>query len=281
MNVFFIDGEFQPENRATISVNDIGLLRGYGIFDFLRTYNRRPFYLEEHIARLANSARLLDMALPYSENKIIDITMKTLAQNKDLAEANIRLVVTGGISADSITPANRTKLLVMVTDLHNCPAQWYRDGVAVITTNDERYIPSAKSTNYIPGILALSRARQQGAIESIYVDCRGRLLEGTTTNLFAFIGNKLVTPGISILPGITRKVVLKLVATEFDLEIRDIHRDEKRLLDEVFLTASNKEVVPVVRIDDHRVGQGKPGERTRRIMQLFADYTREYGQKKM
>ena len=94
------------------------------------------------------------------------------------------------------------------------------------------------------------------------------------------MGNKVVTPGISILPGITRKVVLKLIANEFDVEIRDIHKDEMRLMDEVFITASNKEVVPVVRMDDRVLSGGKPGERTRRIMQQFADYTREYGQMK-
>lgn len=278
MSTFYIDGEFLQEDQAAISVNDIGLLRGYGVFDFLRTYNRRPFYLEDHVARLANSARLIDLSLPCTEREVIDITMKTLEHNSNLTEANIRLVITGGISPDSITPAHKTKLLVMVTGLHHCPAEWYRDGAAVITTNDERYMPSAKSTNYIPGILALSRARQQGAIESIYVDRYGRLLEGTTTNLFAFIGNKLVTPGASILPGITRKVVLKLVEAEFEVEVRDIHRDELRILDEVFLTASNKEVVPVCRLDDYTISGGRPGERTRRIMDLFAGYTSRYGQ---
>jgi len=280
MNVFYVDGEYLSENQAAISVKDIGILRGYSVFDFLRTYCRRPFYLEDHVARLANSAKLLNLALPCKQSELIDITIKTLDHNKDLDEANIRLVITGGISADSITPTNKTKLLVMVTNVHNCPAEWYRDGAAIITTNDERYIPNAKSTNYIPGILALSRARQQGAIESIYVDRYGRLLEGTTTNFFAVMGNKVVTPGISILPGITRKVVLKLIAKEFDIEIRDIHRDEMRLMDEVFLTASNKEVVPVVRLDDLIVSNGKPGKHTRRIMQLFADYTRDYGQSK-
>ena len=281
MNLFYVGGEYLPENQAAISVKDMGLLRGYGVFDFLRTYNRRPFHLDDHVARLADSAKLLDLALPCNQNEIFDITMKTLARNKDLTEANIRLVITGGISADSITPANKTTLLVMITDLHNCPAEWYRDGTAIITTNDERYIPSAKSTNYIPGILALSRARQQGAIESIFVDRYGRLLEGTTSNFFAFIGDKLVTPGASILPGITRKVVLKLVQSEYDVVIRDVHRDEMRLMDEVFLTASNKEVVPVIRMDDRVIGGGKPAERTLRIMHLFADYTRSYGQKNL
>ena len=277
MNVFYVDGEFLPENEAVISINDIGLLRGYGIFDFLRTYNRRPFYLDEHVARLANSARLIDLELPCSQSEIVDITMQTLERNADLDEANIRLVVTGGVSEDSITPSNQTRLFVLVTGLHKCPAEWYRDGAAIITTNDERYIPTAKSTNYIPGILALSRARQQGAMESIYVDRLGRILEGTTANIFAFIRNKLVTPGNSILPGITREVVLKLVEKQFQVEIRDIHKDEMRLMDEVFITASNKEVVPVVRMDDRILSDGKPGEHTRWVMQQFADYTREYG----
>lgn len=280
MNVFYVDGEYLPENEAVISVNDIGLLRGYGVFDFLRTYNRRPFHLEEHISRLADSARIIGLELPCEEGRILEITNETLARNDTLTEANIRLVVTGGVSADSITPAREPKLLIMVTDLHHCPAEWYRDGAAIITTNDERYIPNAKSTNYIPGILALSRARQQGAIESIYVDRYGRLLEGTTTNFFAFIGHKLVTPGDAILQGITRKVVLKLVEKEFDIQIRDIQRTEMRLIDEIFLTASNKEVVPVIRMDDLTIGNGRPGERTQRVMQLFADYTRDFGQKK-
>ena len=126
MNVFCVAGEFLPENEAVISVNDIGLLRGYGVFDFMRTYNRRPFHLEEHISRLANSARLIGLALPHSESEIFELTMKTLARNPDHAEANIRLVVTGGVSADAITPSEKTKLLVMVTDLHHCPAQWHR-----------------------------------------------------------------------------------------------------------------------------------------------------------
>jgi branched-chain amino acid aminotransferase len=138
-------------------------------------------------------------------------------------------------------------------------------------------MPGSKSINYIPAILALGRARQQGAIESIYIDRNGRLLEGTTTNLFAFIGDTLVTPALSILPGITRQVIISLAKDKFDLQIRDVHKNEMRLMDEVFLTASNKEVVPVVRMDDIRFGGGTPGERTRQVMQMFAEYTRKYG----
>jgi branched-chain amino acid aminotransferase len=278
VNIYYIDGSYLPENRAVLSVNDLGLLRGYGVFDFLRTYNRRPFLLKEHVARLSQSAGLIGLSLPCSESDIMDIAMETLERNSGLGEANIRLVLTGGDSEDSITPSDRTRLLIMVTGLHHCPEQWYRDGAAVITTRDERYLPRAKTTNYLPAVLALSQARRKGAMESIYVDRSGRLLEGTTTNLFAFIDGTLTTPGNAVLLGITRKVILQLADGRFAVKIRDIQQEEIHRMEEVFITASNKEVVPIVRMDEYTIGRGRPGERTRRIMQLFAEYTHRYAQ---
>lgn len=281
MNIYYVDGEFVAEDRAAIPVNDLGVLRGYGVFDFMRTYKMRPFFLEDHIRRLETSARLIELAMPRTGLEIMDITMETLARNRGhMAEANIRMVITGGISPDAITPANAARLRVLVTPYQPCPAEWYRDGAAVITTPDERYMPCAKTTHYIPAILALSRAHRQGAMESLYVDRTHRLLEGTTSNVFAFIGDRLVTPGTAILPGITRQVVMALAQEDFDVEVRGIHRDEMRLMDEVFLTSSNKEVVPVVRMDGMTVGDGSPGPRTRRIMERFAAYTRDYGEGK-
>lgn len=277
MNIFYIDGEFVPENRSVVSVNDLGLLRGYGIFDFLRTYKRRPFYLKEHIDRLECSAKLIGLCLPHTKEEIFNIVTETLAKNVNLEEANIRILLTGGMTEDSITPLNKPRLIVMVTPATIFSEQIYKNGVAIITTHDERYIPGSKSINYIPGIIALNRAHQQDAIESVYIDRLGRVLEGTTSNYFAFIGNKLVTPGIAILPGITRQVVLKLAEKEFDVEIRDIYKEEIRLMDEIFITSSNKEVMPVVRADDVILGNGKPGEQTCRIMKMFKQYTSDYG----
>ncbi len=278
MDTNYIDGKYVSEEQSVIAVNDMAVLRGYGVFDFLRTYNRRPFRLKEHIDRLARSAKLIDLALPLSHEEIYDITMETVARNPDHEEVTIRLVITGGVSPDSITPQDKTQLMVMVTGLRACPVRWYENGAAIITTNDERYIPGAKTTNYIAAILALKRARQQQAIESVYVDRYGRLLEGTTSNFFTFIGDKLVTPGQSILPGITRQTVLDLAQDDFDVEIRDIHQNEMRMMDEFFITSSSKEIVPVTRMDALEIGGGKPGERTRYIMKKFSEYTKEYGE---
>ncbi len=124
-------------------------------------------------------------------------------------------------------------------------------------------MPGAKSINYIPAILCQAEARSQQAIEAVYVDRDGYLLEGTTSNLVALRGDTLITPPCDrILPGITRQVVLQLARREFAVEERQLHKDEIRLFDEAFLTSSVKEVVPVVAIDSVQVGDGRPGRRT-------------------
>ncbi len=279
MDVYYVNGKFVTENEAVISVNDMAILRGYGVFDFLRTYGKRPYRLKDHITRLQNSARLIDLKIPCPGQEIYDIVMDALNRST-YAEANIRLVVTGGVSADSITPGDGAKLLVMITDKHNLPAQWYSDGIKIILTHDERYCPGAKTTNYIPAILALRNARDQNAVESVYIDRYNRVMEGTTTNIFVFRGNTLITPVIDILPGITRQSVLALAADHFDIEERDLKKEELRLIDEAFISASNKEIVPVVQIDGMVVGDGRPGARTRKIMDIFAAHTAEYARGK-
>lgn len=277
MDIYYIDGEFVKAEESTITVNDMALLRGYGVFDFMRTYGGKPFYLDGHVKRLLRSATLIGLTVPWSDQEIIDITMETLKRNSH-EESNVRIVITGGVSPDSITPQGHPSLLVMVTPLHALPKEWYTDGVKVITSHLERFIPDAKTTNYIPGIMALENAKKQNAIESIYVDRHGNLLEGTTTNFYAFIDGKLVTPATGMLPGITRKVILELADGEFDVEMRDIKKDEIRLMDEAFLSASNKEIVPIIEIDCVTIGNGKPGKQTLKLRKLFNEFTTQYGQ---
>ncbi|MBW2592887.1 MAG: aminotransferase class IV [Deltaproteobacteria bacterium] len=276
MDIYYVDGKFVNEDDAVISVKDMSVLRGYGVFDFLRTYDGKPFHLEDHIKRLENSAKLIGIHVPCSNVEIADIVMQTLAKNNH-AESNIRLVITGGISPDSITPMDTSKLMVMVTDLHPLPPEWYTKGVKIITSNVVRYMPGAKSTTYLQAIVVLNNARDQGAIESIYVDQNNRLLEGTTTNLFMFSGDKLVTAKVGILPGITRQVLLDILKDEFEIEIRDIDKSEITNADEAFISASNKEIVPVIQIDDLTVGDGKIGPKVRRVTEIFTNYTTKYG----
>ncbi|MFW2364913.1 MAG: aminotransferase class IV [Desulforhopalus sp.] len=281
MDIYYVDGQFVQEDKAIISVKDIVVLRGFGVFDFLITYNKRPFRLMQHVERLQNSAKHIGLEIRLSSEEICAITEETVKRNTHHEESNIRLVYTGGIASDGVTPEGNGYLMVMVTPKHQLPEWWYSDGVKIITVDMERFIPEAKSTNYLSAVYALGLAKKQDGVEAIYVDRKNRLLEGTTTNIFLFRENRIITPKSDILPGVTRSVMLELADSHFEVEVRDIDKSELRQAGEVFITASNKEVVPVVKIDDLTVGDGKPGPRTRQMMQLFQEHTTTYGQGKI
>jgi len=281
MDTYYVDGQFVSDDQAVLSVKDLAVLRGFGVFDFLITYNKRPFYLKEHVQRLENSARKIGLLIKHSNKEICDIVEETVRRNTHHKESNIRIVYTGGISSDGVTPEGNGKLLVMVTPKLELPSWWYTDGAKIITKDIERFIPGAKSTNYLTAVWALQEAHRQDAIESIYVDRHNHLREGTTTNIYFFENGRIVTTQDDILPGVTRSVLLELVKGHFDVEFREIHRSEIAGMQEVFISASNKEVVPIIQIDDTRIGNGKPGIETRKVMQLFRDYTTAYGQGKV
>jgi len=277
MGIYYVDGTFVDESDATVSVKDIAILRGFGVFDFLRTYKRRPFHLADHVTRFRNSAKLIGLEIKESDAEIADAVQKTLDQNSDLEEANIRFLYTGGVSSDGVSPEGNGKLIVMVTPKHGLPDSWYTDGAKVCTVDSERFIPGSKSINYLGAVMAQQEAKKENGIEAIYVDRNNRILEGTTTNIFFFKGNEIHTPKDTILPGITRSVILKLAETNFKVIERDINKDEIGDFEEVMITASNKEVVPVIAIDDVTIGSGKVGPSVSKMMTLFRDYTTKYG----
>jgi branched-chain amino acid aminotransferase len=272
VNIYYVDGEFLPESEAKIPIDDLSILRAYGIFDYMRTYSGKPVFLKHHLARLRNSADQIGLELPWSSEELTKIVWQTLDRNSN-TESNIRIVVTGGSSPDFITPQNNPRLLVLVNSLRAFPEAWTKDGVKIITMNFVRNIPGAKSIDYIQAIRAQKKAREQGAVEVAYVDRQNQVLEGTISNLFAFFGDILVTPGDGILNGITRKTVLNLADGKFDIEIRNIDLDELLSADEVIITGSNRGILPVVQINDRQIGDGKPGDRARLIMDAFIKHT--------
>lgn len=270
--IYYIDGEFVPAEKAVIPVDDLAILRGIGVFDLLRTYDGKPYFLDAHIDRLERSAREIDLTLPWSHDEIATLVKQTLAKN-DIPEANIRIVVTGGSSTDFMTPSGSPRLLVLVSPVPKLPAIWYTEGVKIISWEVERPIPGAKSIDYISASLALKKAAAEGAIEALYIDRNGLALECTTSNIFAFVGDKLTTPGRGILSGVTRKVVLELARELFPIDMRDISRTELLAADEVFITGTSKGLVPVVQVDDGVIADGRPGLRTRQLMAEMKRHT--------
>jgi branched-chain amino acid aminotransferase len=269
--IYCIDGQFVDEAQARIPVSDLAILRGYGVFDYLRTYGGRPFHLQAHLERLQRSADLIGLALPQS---LAQMTA-SIEQGLDRArhgESAIRIVVTGGDSPDNITPvAGQARVVITVTSAPVLPADWYSQGIKVITHTAERYLPEAKTLNYIPAIVGLQKAMRASAVDALYLDAEGHVLEGTTTNLFAFFGDTLVTPAVGILRGITRLAVIQAAADVFDVQLRPLPYADLLRADEVFLTSSNKEVCPVRQVDDSMIGSGQPGARTRRLLTLFRE----------
>ncbi len=278
MDIYYIDGNFVSGDDAVIPAGDLIVLRGYGVFDYLVTYNKRPFHLDAHARRLEKSAEQIGLPLAHSRADICAIVEETLHRNAHHVESSIRIVYTGGISEDGLTPEGNGKLMVMVTARPEMPAEWYQKGAKVITLELDRFLPGTKSTNYLSAVWAIGKARRQGAAEAIYIDRQQRLFEGTTSNFYCFDHNRLITPDVDVLPGITRNVILDLAKNEFDVELRPIEMAEVATMRDVFISSSNKEIVPVVQINDTVIGDGRPGAGTRRVMQLFREYTTAYGQ---
>ena len=277
MDIYYVDGEFVAADQAVIPVNDLAVLRGLGAFELLRTYGGRPFALDEHLSRLATSARKIGLSLPGDLDHIRQVVLETLARNHRDDEVNIRIIVTGGPSPDFMTHQGKPRLIVLVSSMPRHPREWYTDGVKITTMETRRILPGAKSINYLSATIALKKARQKDAVEAAYVDRDGLVYECTTSNIFAFIRDRLVTPGRRILAGITRGVVLQIAESLFTIDIRDLTFKEFIAADEIFITGTSKGIVPVVQVDDVVIADGRPGPRTRRLMAALETHTQDHG----
>jgi len=267
---WYIGGQWVHPDKATISINDIAVLRGYSAFESLRTYDRRPFHLDSHLERLYRSARLIEMEIPWLSEQIAEIVREAIERNT-YRHAAIRLLVTGGESEDGILPSGEPLLVVLITPLDERDMQRFAKGCRLITTKLQRNSPEAKTANYIAAVRALKEAVRRNATDALFVNEREHVLEATRSNFFIFRGDTLITPHRGILVGITRNVVLELARTKFLIEERPILLEELALADEAFITSSSKEITPVVQIDDRTIGDGKPGRRTYQLEQLFIE----------
>ena len=270
--MFFINGSYVTKEEATISIFDLGLLRGFGVFDYLRTYSGKPFHLEEHLLRLQYSAHQLGLELPYSLEELAEIVHEVIAQS-NLPEVSIKIVITGGISPDQFTPQSPT-CIVFSYPFTPYPSEFYTKGIKVVTTRLMRCFPSSKTTQYIPAIVALQQGRKEQAMEALYVNQHGEILEATTSNFFGVKKGCLYTcMSDEVLGGITREVLFKILKDRFEIRSEPILFDEIGQLDEAFITASNKEIMPVAAIDSTPIGSGKVGPITQEVSALFRQYT--------
>lgn len=269
----FVNGTFMPLEQATVSVEDRGYQFGDGVYEVIRTYRGAPFQVEAHFARLARSARAIELSMPYSNREWNELVAEGL-KRAGFAESKVYIQLTRGVAPrDHAFPAESRPTVVMTVRELQPLAQAVCDaGVAAITLDDIRWGRcDIKSVNLLANVLARQRAKEAGVFEAIFV-LDGVVTEGSVSNVLVVRHGTLATApeGARILSGVTRSLVLDLARKErLPVEERAVSLEELRHADEVFLCGTTVEVLPVVRIDGRVVGTGKPGPLTGRLGERF------------
>lgn len=272
MAIHFINGRLVNEEQLLLSPRDVGYSRGFAVFDFLRTYlHHRPFKLQEHIDRLFNSAQIINLKIPWNKDQIKEWINQTLDANQTEEEKFIKIIISGGIS-NTMLPSSKPTVIILVDPVTQYPKEQYKKGVGVISVKFERYMPEAKSNNYIEGVKQTQIAQKIEAVEPIYYNDE-QVFEGSNSNIFAVIGGELLTPADHILEGITRAVLLEILELNISLKVQNFTIDQLVKAQEIFLTASGKEIVPVTTIDGQAVGSGQVGPITKQTMKQFHVFT--------
>ena len=274
--IIFLNGQYLPLKKAGISPLDLGLIRGYAVFDVMKIVNGKPFLSDAHWKRLKNSARILGLRARISDRKYKEVLEKLIKKNKVKKGHIIRTIITGGISPDGMTPQGRVTFYITVEKLKPLPHSAYEKGVKVITHEYQREYPQSKVTNYVTAIKNIKRKIKEGAHEVIYVSNR-IAKEGALSNYFMVKKEKVLTPKEKILIGITRNLVIKLARKAgYKIIERDIRIDELHNADEIFLTNTTKGILPVVKVDDKKIGSEKAGKITEILMKRFSEFVKNY-----
>jgi branched-subunit amino acid aminotransferase/4-amino-4-deoxychorismate lyase len=268
-----INGKILPGQQAGMPLNDLGLLRGYAIFDFCRTAFGKPFLLEKHLVRFRRSAALMELPLTYTVEEITKAVYDTL-EHSGLREAGIRLLLTGGFTPDSMTFSEPT-LIITVEHLAMAPEKEVQTGVKLMSHTHLREMAEIKTTNYSEALRLRQKVKQQQANDILYHH-NGHILELTRSNFFIVKGQTVITPSENILKGITRRTVLDLAASAYTVEERPLALHELKEADEAFMTGTNKRIVPVIQVDDQQIGTGKPGKITLHLYGLFIEFEKNY-----
>lgn len=257
----WINGNFVEADRAVVSLNDLALQRGYGLFDFFRTRDGKPLFLQEHLNRFFNSAKLLYLQPPIEKEALKTIVLQLIKKN-NLSESGVKLTLTGGYSSDGYTPTT-PNLIIQQNEIRVFGVETFQQGIKIITYPYQRELPQAKTTNYLIGIWLQKQLQACGADEVLY-QSGGIITEFPRANVFIVTkDNKLITPFKNILHGVTRGNVLKIAQELFVVEERDILVEELKLAQEVFLTSTTKRLLPVFEID------GTPLSRTNPITRVL------------
>jgi D-alanine transaminase len=274
--IAYLDGVFMPIEKAKVSIEDRGFQFSDGVYEVIKTYEGTPFACEAHLDRLERSLNMLCLPLPGSRQELEGLVYEAVNES-GLTDAMIYLQITRGYAPrnhdfpDNVKPT----LVLTVRPFRPIPEKLHENGVSAITTRDERWLRcDIKSTCLLANVLAKDKATRAGAFEAILVRDDFRVTEGTTSNAFIVRSGRLHTApcGNWILSGVTRAIALNLARREGIPIVEDFFNPQVLMsADEVFITNTSIEVMPVVAVDRHPIGNGKPGDVTRHLAKLFKE----------
>jgi len=263
----YINGKIIPTEKAHISVMDLGLLRGYGVFDYLRTYNGVPFLLHEHYTRLTHSAKALSLKVSISEKQLFEIVLKLY--KKVGADIGVRVVITAGVCQDgTLRTKNNETIFIVAIPVHMYPKSIYEHGAKLITHAYVRPLAEIKSLNYVEMIMNEEKKQKTKALDILY-EQNGVITEGTTFNFFIFKKNVLLTPKDTILLGTRRNLILKLAKKYFVVKEQKVTLGDLKTATEAFITSTTREILPIVKINNQTIGNGLVGKNTKLLMELY------------
>jgi len=283
--IIYIDGKYLPDDQAKISVFDHGFLYGDGVFEGIRAYNGRVFRLKEHLDRMYDSAKTIDLHPPLSKDELAEVICEVLRKNK-LENAYIRPIISRGVGDLGLDPRKCPKpsVIVITTSWGAMYGDLYDKGLKAITVSVRRnpaeaLPPNVKSLNYLNNILAKIEANYKGGDEAIFFDTNGYVSEGSGDNLYIVKNGEIITPGtLNNLRGITRMVLLE-IAQSMGITVKEQNLGYFDLYsaDEMICTGTAAEVAPITWVDGRVIGTGKPGPVTRQLMAAFRTVTENEG----
>jgi D-alanine transaminase/branched-chain amino acid aminotransferase len=256
-----INNQLYTEDDAKISVSDLSVQRGFGIFDFLKTVNGKAIFIEDHLNRFYNSAKEMNLEVDYSRNELLKAIGKLTEQN-NIPNSGIKIILTGGFSPDGYTLSKPNLIITQVPfEINN---KHYSEGFKLVTYNHQRQLPSIKTIDYLQAIRLQPYIKENHADDVLYHN-NETVCECPRANFFIVTHNEVITPKSNILKGITRSKILNLKPNGYPVIERDFTLNDIAKAKEAFISSSTKNAFPVIAIDGKPIGNGKAGEITTEI----------------
>lgn len=274
-NYAIFNGKIMEMEKIKISPYDLGILRGYGVFDVMRAEKEIPILPKNHYEKIKQSAKIIGIEIPFVFEEFEEAIKKLLQKNKNRSSL-VRTVITGGISLDAITFSGKPTWYILTEKYRFLPKEIYQKGVKIIFLEYQRENYQSKITNYIFSIKNQSLKKKKKAFEIIYLK-EGKILEGSASNVFMVKSGKIFTSGQGIFSGCARSLVIRLAKKrKIEVKEEEIYQKNFYSADEIFLTGSGKGIVPVTQAENLKIKNGQVGEITKILMDDYKKYINSF-----